>query len=46
MQAFPHLLPELDDRGCGIFAGHVERRVRLVELQAVPCRKGPGTGEL
>lgn len=39
-----YLLPELDDRGRGVFAGHVERGVRLLELHAVPCGKGPGRG--
>lgn len=37
-----YLLPELDDRGGGIFTGHVERRVCLLELHAVPCRRSPG----
>lgn len=37
-----YLLPELDDRGCGVFTGHVEGRVCLLKLHAVLCGKGPG----
>lgn len=41
-----YLLPELDDRGRGVFTGHVEGRVCLLKLHAVLCGKGPGKQEL
>lgn len=40
------LLPELNDRGRGVFTGHIECGVRLLELHAVPCSKGPGRKEM
>lgn len=39
-RTFLYLLPELDNGGGGIFTGHIECRVCLLELHAVSFRRG------